>query len=144
MTLTYLNYTSEHGYELTRSHKHDAGLDIRSSESRLLVPGARHDFATGIHLEIPAGYEAQVRTRSGMALRDGACVLNAPGTIDSGYTGEVKIILHNPSLDAVSIKEGDKIAQIVVKKVELPTPILHELLNIETERGDNGFGSTGK
>lgn len=98
---------------------------------------------TGIFLEIPNGYEVQVRPRSGLALRQGLTCLNTPGTIDSDYRGEVKVILINLSADVQTIQPGDRIAQLVLQKVEKATWQLVETLT-ETSRNAGGFGSTGK
>lgn len=144
MTIKTINYTSDYGYTLERAHEHDAGMDIRSAVTKVLIPGGRYSFPTGIHIDIPPGYEVQVRSRSGLSLKNGIAVLNSPGSIDAGYTGEVCVILHNPSLDAYTVQKGDKIAQLVVKPVETPAPMLQTTINVDTERGDNGFGSTGK
>lgn len=98
--------------------------------------------STGLALEIPPGYEGQVRPRSGLAAREGVTVLNAPGTIDSDYRGEVKVILINHGADPVSISDGDRVAQLVFARVEQTE--LEEVESLErTHRGEGGFGSTG-
>lgn len=122
-----------------------AGLDIRASieESITLKPFERKLVKTGLFLEIPIGYEAQVRPRSGFALKNGVTVLNSPGTIDADYRGEVGVILINLSQEKVEIHSGDRIAQLVFAKVEQAEWTEVETLS-ETERGEGGFGSTGK
>ena len=122
-----------------------AGMDIRAAlnEAVTLQPLERKLIATGLFLEIPHGYEVQVRPRSGLAYKNGVTVLNAPGTIDADYRGEVGVLLVNLSNEPFTIASGDRIAQLVVAKVEQidwkPTSQLSE-----TERGEGGFGSTGK
>jgi dUTP pyrophosphatase len=122
-----------------------AGLDIRAfiEESITLKPFERKLIKTGLFLEIPVGFEAQVRPRSGFALKNGVTVLNSPGTIDADYRGEVGVILINLSQENVEIHSGDRIAQLVFAKVEQAEWIEVETLS-ETERGSGGFGSTGK
>ena len=122
-----------------------AGLDIRANidESISLKPFERKLIKTGLFLEIPVGYEAQVRPRSGFALKNGVTVLNTPGTIDADYRGEVGVILINLSQENVEIHSGDRIAQLVFAKVEQAEWNEVETLS-ETERGAGGFGSTGK
>jgi dUTP pyrophosphatase len=120
-----------------------AGLDIASAEELVLEPGQRHAVATGFAIEIPHGYEVQVRPRSGLALRNGITCLNTPGTIDSDYRGEVKVILINLGSEPFEIRRGERIAQLV------PAPVLRarftECVELaETARGSGGFGSTGR
>ncbi len=122
-----------------------AGMDVRAAlnETVTLQPLERKLIPTGLFLEIPHGYEVQVRPRSGLAYKNGVTVLNAPGTIDADYRGEVGVLLVNLSNEPFTIASGDRIAQLVVAKVEQiewkPTDQLSE-----TERGEGGFGSTGK
>ena len=122
-----------------------AGLDIRAfiEEKLTLSPGERKLIKTGLFLEIPEGYEAQVRPRSGLALKNGITVLNSPGTIDADYRGEIGVILINHSSENFEINSGDRIAQLIFAKVEQAVWFETESLN-ETERGEGGFGSTGK
>ncbi len=122
-----------------------AGLDIRAfiEEKLTLSPGERKLIKTGLLLEIPEGYEAQVRPRSGLALKNGITVLNSPGTIDADYRGEIGVILINHSSENFEINSGDRIAQLIFAKVEQAVWFETESLN-ETERGQGGFGSTGK
>lgn len=119
-----------------------AGMDVVAAEDVVLAPGARHAVATGFAMAIPIGYEVQVRPRSGLALKHGITCLNTPGTIDSDYRGEVKVILANLGEAAFTVARGDRIAQLV------PAPVQHaELEEVgtldETARGIGGFGSTG-
>ena len=125
------------------AHPSDAGMDIRSVEDLTVGPGARALVHTGLVMLLPPGYEAQVRPRSGLALKHGVTVLNAPGTIDAGYRGEVGVILANFGAEDFRVNKGDKIAQIVIAPVTQPTAIVETDCVEETERGANGFGSTG-
>ncbi len=123
--------------------EHAAGMDLRAAEDAILPPSGRALVATGIAIALPQGFEAQVRPRSGLAAKHGVTVLNAPGTIDADYRGEVKVILINHGADAFAIKRGDRIAQMVVAPVTRVT--LAEAASLsETERGAGGFGSTGR
>ena len=122
-----------------------AGADICAfiAEPAVLHPGERKLIGTGISVEIPDGYEIQVRPRSGLALKYGLTVLNAPGTIDSDYRGEIGIVLVNLGSEAVTVSSGDRIAQLVVAAVERCRFIEASALS-ETDRGAGGYGSTGK
>jgi len=120
-----------------------AGLDLRADEPVALAPGERALVATGLSLEIPPGFEGQVRPRSGLAARHGVGILNAPGTIDSDYRGEVKVILVNLGQAAVQFQRGERIAQLVIAPVVRATLEVVEALG-ETGRGAGGFGSTGR
>jgi dUTP pyrophosphatase len=126
------------------AHEGDAGLDLLAAESLELVPGVRCAVATGIAVAIPEGYAGFVHPRSGRALREGLGVANAPGLIDAGYRGEIKVIVVN--LDPhtpIKIERGDKIAQLVVQAVERAD--LEEVEELPaTDRGSGGFGSTGR
>ena len=126
------------------STKDSAGMDIRANiaNSITLQPLERALIKTGLFIELPSGFEAQIRPRSGMALKKGLTVLNTPGTIDADYRGEIGVILINLSNEVTEIKNGDRIAQMVIAKVE--QAILREVsvLN-ESDRGSGGFGSTG-
>lgn len=119
-----------------------AGADLVSAEDATIVPGAVHAVATGIALAIPQGHEGQVRPRSGLALKHGVTVLNAPGTIDADYRGEIKVILINHGPEPFRVARGDRIAQLVVARV---APVRFERVDAlsETARGEGGFGSTG-
>jgi len=122
-----------------------AGVDLRAylEEDIVLKPLERQLIGTGLYLEIPRGYEAQIRPRSGLAAKHGITVINTPGTIDSDYRGEVKICLVNLSNELFTIKDGERIAQMVFNKHETAHFIEAETLS-ETERGDGGYGHTGK
>lgn len=122
---------------------HAAGLDVVAAEDLILEPGARHAVATGFAIAIPDGYEVQVRPRSGLALKHGITCLNTPGTIDSDYRGEVKVILANLGSEPFEVRRGERIAQLV------PAPVLKgRFVEVEqlddTLRGGGGFGSTGR
>jgi dUTP pyrophosphatase len=119
-----------------------AGMDVLSAEEVTLGPGARHAVATGFALAIPPGYEIQVRPRSGLALKHGITLPNTPGTIDSDYRGELKIILINLGQEPFPIQRGDRIAQLVLAPVVLAE--WHDVEKLDgTARGEGGFGSTG-
>jgi dUTP pyrophosphatase len=120
----------------------DAGLDLHSVEDVTLEPGRPLAVPTGLTLEIPPGYEVQVRPRSGLALKFGITVPNSPGTIDPGYRGEVKVILLNLGREPYQIHTGDRIAQMVVARYE-PVEWKEETLQ-ESRRGQGGFGSSGR
>lgn len=120
-----------------------AGLDLRAAEDMILNPGQRCLMPTGISISLPPGLEAQVRPRSGLAVKHGVTVLNAPGTIDSDYRGEVKVPLINHGQEAFTISRGDRIAQMVIAPVLRIDWDEREALD-ETERGAGGFGSSGK
>lgn len=124
---------------------HSAGLDLKANVDVEVNVGPleRVVIPTGLFLEIPVGFEAQVRPRSGLAIKSGITVVNSPGTIDADYRGEVKVGLVNLSNETYVIKPGDRIAQMVFAKHESITWNSVELLN-ETDRGEGGFGSTGK
>ncbi|MBS1671501.1 MAG: dUTP diphosphatase [Bacteroidetes bacterium] len=122
-----------------------SGLDIRAYIENVvtLQPLQRALISTGLFIELPIGYEAQIRPRSGLAIKHGITCLNSPGTIDADYRGEIKVILINLGNEAVTINNGDRIAQMVIQKVEQAELIQVEILN-STERGEGGFGHTGK
>ncbi len=120
-----------------------AGLDVVAAESLTLAPGARAAVATGFALAIPAGYEVQVRPRSGLALKHGITCLNTPGTIDSDYRGEVKVILANLGDEAFQVVRGERIAQLVPAAVTRAEVTEVDTLD-DTARGACGFGSTGR
>lgn len=119
-----------------------AGMDLRAAEAVTLKPGARHLVPTGLSIALPEGYEAQVRPRSGLAVKHGVTVLNSPGTIDSDYRGEVKVPLINLGQDDFVISRGDRIAQMVIAPVTRATWSEVDTLG-ETARGAGGFGSSG-
>ncbi len=120
----------------------DAGMDLKSAEDAVVEPGARLLVHTGLAMALPGGYEAQVRPRSGLALKHGITVLNTPGTIDEGYRGEVGVILFNTGDTAFKIAKGDRIAQMVIAPVTRARIVETDDLG-STERGAGGFGSTG-
>ena len=119
-----------------------AGMDVLAAEDVVLAPGARHAVATGLAVAIPHGFEIQVRPRSGLALKHGITVPNTPGTIDSDYRGELKVILINLGSEPFEIRRGDRVAQLVLAPVVQAGWIEVEHLD-ETARGAGGFGSTG-
>ena len=119
-----------------------AGMDVLAAEDLTLKPGQRHAVATGLALAIPEGYEIQVRPRSGLALKHGITVPNTPGTIDSDYRGEVKVIMINHGADDFAIQRGDRIAQLVLAPVTRAAWEEVDELD-DTARGAGGFGSTG-
>lgn len=119
-----------------------AGMDVLAAEDVNLAPGARHAVATGIAVAIPNGYEIQVRPRSGLALKHGISVPNTPGTIDSDYRGELKVILINHGARPFEVRRGDRIAQLVLAPVTRAAWLKVDDLD-ETARGEGGFGSTG-
>jgi len=122
-----------------------SGMDIRAylAADRVLQPLERTLVPTGLFIELPEGYEVQIRPRSGLAIKQGLTCLNTPGTIDSDYRGEIQVILINLSAEAQTIKSGDRIAQMVFQKVEKISWLAGTTIN-ETERGEGGFGHTGK
>ena len=119
-----------------------AGMDVLSAEDVILQPGERWPVATGLAVAIPHGYEIQVRPRSGLALKHGIGVPNSPGTIDSDYRGELKVILINHGQTSFEVRRGDRIAQLVLAPVVRASWLKVEELD-ETARGEGGFGSTG-
>lgn len=120
-----------------------AGLDLRAAEATILKPGARHLMPTGIAIALPPQHEAQVRPRSGLAVKHGVTVLNAPGTIDEDYRGEIKVPLINHGQEDFVIQRGDRIAQMVIAPVVQVRLTEVKSLN-ETTRGAGGFGSSGQ
>lgn len=142
MTIKIINRSNHDlpNYETAAS----AGMDLRASlsESRVLKPLERTVVGTGLFIELPVGFEAQVRPRSGLAAKKGITVLNAPGTIDADYRGEIGVILVNLSKEDFVINNGERIAQLVIAKYERAEWDLVEQLS-ETDRGEGGFGSTG-
>lgn len=142
MTIKIVNHSQNNlpSYETIAS----AGMDLRANleEPVLLKPLQRVMVPTGLFIELPVGYEAQIRPRSGLAAKCGITVLNSPGTIDADYRGEIKIILINLSQDDYMIKNGERIAQMIISSHEKAEWIKVEKLN-DSERGDGGFGHTG-
>lgn len=126
----------------TYAHPGDAGFDLYSIEDCPLNSSETKLINTGLKIEIPKGYEVQIRPRSGLALKHGVTILNAPGTIDSGYRGLIGILLINHSNETYKIKKGERIAQGVINKVE--EAVLEEVNELsDSSRGEGGFGSTG-
>lgn len=122
-----------------------AGMDLRAdlNESIIIKPLERKLIPTGLFIELPDGYEAQIRPRSGLALKEGITVLNTPGTIDADYRGEIGVILANISDSVVAVHDGDRVCQMIINKVEQAEFLEVEELN-SSERGAGGFGHTGK
>jgi len=120
----------------------DAGMDVRTIETAVLEPNVPRALATGLALEIPPGYEVQIRPRSGLALKHALTLPNSPATIDPGYRGELKVILLNLGKSAYQVHAGDRVAQMVVAKYEAVEWEVGELG--ESTRGDGGFGSSGR
>ena len=119
-----------------------SGVDLRAAESLILEPGERGSVGTGLSIELPEGFEAQIRPRSGLALRSAITLLNTPGTIDSDYRGEIRIIVINLGQEPFEIKPGDRIAQMVIAPVvQLKWEESSSLS--DSQRGEGGFGSTG-
>lgn len=119
-----------------------AGMDVVAAEDVTLAPGARHAVATGLAVAIPHGFEIQVRPRSGLALKHGVTVPNTPGTIDSDYRGELKVIMINHGSEPFAIRRGDRVAQLVIAPVTRASWLEVDELD-STARGEGGFGSTG-
>ena len=142
MTINIINKSKHQlpAYETLAS----AGMDLRANldASTILKPLQRSLIATGLFIELPTGHEAQIRPRSGLALKHGVTVLNAPGTIDADYRGEIKVLLVNLSSENFEVKDGERIAQIIIAKHERVAWNETEAL-AETERGAGGFGHTG-
>ena len=124
---------------------HSAGMDLRAQTEApvTLLPLERKLIGTGLYIELPVGYEAQVRPRSGLALKHGITVLNSPGTIDADYRGEIKVLLINLSDTAFTVNDGDRIAQMIIARHEKAEMIEAEEINL-TDRGAGGFGHSGK
>ena len=124
------------------AHPGDAGMDLRSVDDAVIPPGGRALVHTGLVVNLPPAYEAQVRPRSGLALRNGVTVLNTPGTIDAGYRGEIGVILAHFGDEPFTVRKGDRIAQMVIAPVTFAEIVETDSID-ETDRGAGGFGSTG-
>lgn len=125
----------------TRGHADDAGLDLYTREKATILPGNSYIFDTGVHIAFPQGTFGKIESKSGLNVKHS--VVSCGGVIDSGYTGSITVKLYNLSKDPYTFEKGDKIAQIVVQPCEHPPMVLVNKLN-DTERGDGGFGSTGR
>ncbi len=131
-----------HDLEPKKAHHDDAAFDLRARVDMELPHGETVLVPTGLFIELPVGYEAQVRPRSGMSLKHSLLIVNSPGTVDAGYRGEVGVIMHNLKQETFQVKRGDRIAQMVINKLpEVHFEFAEELS--ETGRGAGGFGSTG-
>lgn len=127
----------------TRAYEHDAGLDLYAVEALVVEPGERSSVGTGISVEVPAGHAGLVLPRSGLAHRHGIALVNAPGLIDSGYRGELRVLLLNTDAsEPFEISVGDRIAQLVLVQVQTPAVVEADELAV-SERGQGGFGSSG-
>jgi dUTP pyrophosphatase len=140
-----LNYSSKEGRILSYNYESDSGFDLYSIEQITIPAFGRALVPTGIVLDIPEGFEVQIRSKSGLALNQGLMVLNSPGTIDQGYIGEIKVIIFNTNNHSVIVERGMKVAQAVLANVVSGKFVtLNKIENVEQkERGSNGFGSTG-
>ena len=148
ITIVYRRLPHAEGLQLPTYQSEDAsGMDLMAAvpagEGIVLAPGSRALIATGFAIELPKGFEAQIRPRSGLALTDGVTVLNSPGTIDADYRGEIGVILINFGNKPFAVRRGARIAQLVVCSVERVALIAGERLT-SSVRGSNGFGSTGR
>jgi dUTP pyrophosphatase len=143
LPIKFINKSSNRNPEYAKVG--DSGFDLRSDEGGTLKPLERMLVSTGLYFELPNGYELQVRPRSGLAAKHGVTVLNTPGTVDTGYRGEVKVILVNLSNDTFTFEKGERIAQAVIaSRVSSDFGDLIEVTEIsDSERGEGGFGSTG-
>lgn len=128
----------------TRATPKAVGLDLYSVEAISLAPGAFHGISTGFEIELPSGYEGQVRARSGNAIKFGVGVVNSPGTIDEDYRGELKVILINHGPSVFDVKVGDRIGQLVISAANLHPAVEVDSLSEAPTRGQAGFGSTGR
>lgn len=127
-----------------RAHRGDAGVDLHATTDTIIAPGHREVVGTGVAIALPLGTVGLVHPRSGLAAREGLSIVNAPGTVDADYRGEIKVCLINLDPDtSITITRGDRIAQLVIQRVELVDFIEVEELD-ETVRGERGYGSTGK
>ena len=140
-----LNYSSKEGRILSYNYESDSGFDLYSIEQITIPAFGRALVPTGIVLDIPEGFEVQIRSKSGLALNQGLMVLNSPGTIDQGYIGEIKVIIFNTNNHSVIVEKGMKVAQAVLANVVSGKFVeLNKVENVDQkERGSNGFGSTG-
>lgn len=137
--------TNQNAVTPSYAYPTDSGFDLYSTEEKYIEPFGRELIPTGLHFDIPENYEIQVRSKSGLALKQGLMVLNSPGTVDQGYTGEVQVILFNTTKEKVKIEKGQKVAQAVVCPILTSDWLeIKEVDSVENkDRGINGFGSTG-
>lgn len=133
---------AEPGFEPTYAHAGDAGADLRSTESLVLAAGERKTVGTGVKIALPDGYAGFVHPRSGLAAKFGITIVNAPGTVDAGYRGELRVTLLNTGSDPFEISRGDRIAQLVIQRIEKAQFVQVTELP-DSFRGEAGFGSTG-
>ena len=133
----------ESGFEPIYAKPGDAGADLRSTQDAVIAAGARMLLPTGVSIALPDGYVGPVHPRSGLAAKHGITVLNAPGTVDAGYRGEILVTLLNTSSDDFEVKRGDRIAQLVIQRFEKAKFIVVDELP-ESDRGETGFGSSGR
>lgn len=144
MTLKALKCkVTDHKYTPTRAHPGDAGLDLKAAENALLFHGDRQAVDTGVSVEIPDGYVGLVCARSGNAARRGVGIVNGVGVIDAGYRGPVNVLLINHGRDNVTVRRGDRIAQLLIVPIETPSVEIVGSLS-DSERGTGGLGSTGR
>lgn len=143
MTQLAVLLKAEPGFEPVYAKPGDAGADLRSTQDFVLAAGERALLPTGVSIALPAGYVGLVHPRSGLAAKHGITVLNAPGTVDAGYRGEIFVTLLNTSREDFAISRGDRIAQLVIQQFEHAKFIAVDELP-ESERGETGFGSSGK
>ena len=134
---------AEPGFEPVYAKAGDAGADLRSTETVTIAPGQRALVKTGVKLALPNGYVGLVHPRSGLAAKHGITVLNAPGTVDAGYRGEVMVTLLNTSVESFEVSRGDRIAQLLIQSVEKAQFLAVSELP-ESTRGETGFGSSGR
>ncbi|HEX3609694.1 MAG TPA: dUTP diphosphatase [Solirubrobacterales bacterium] len=128
----------------SRAHEGDAGLDLYACEAAHIGPGERWSIGTGVAVEIPEGHAGLVLPRSGLAMKHGIALVNAPGLIDSGYRGELRVLLLNTDpAETFRVEPGDRIAQLLISPIAMPEPIEASAL-AESARGDGGFGSSGR
>ena len=134
---------AEPGFEPSYAKPGDAGADLRSTEQVVLGPRSRQLVKTGVRIALPDGYVGLVHPRSGLAAKHGITVLNTPGTVDAGYRGELMVTLYNSSDESYQVEVGDRIAQLVIQKVERAA--FHPVEELPgSQRGDSGFGSSGR
>ncbi len=135
---------AQHAVLPAYAHDGDAGMDLRAAVAAVIPPGETRLIPTGWAIQLPEGYEAQVRPRSGLALKHSITVLNAPGTIDSGYRGEIGVVLINHGKQDFVVETGERIAQMVIARYERVTVCEAEYIDSDTQRGTGGYGSSGR